>query len=118
MLGVLAFQVSLGLFSVDIDEIEAGPLERFAHFDQGHFISKIHYWTFWVLVALIALHLAAIAFYALRRKDNLVGPMLSGRRAAPAPGAEAPAFAPAWRILPGLAIAVAAAWYVSHGLKF
>jgi len=32
----------------------------------------------WIIIALVVLHIAAIAFYWLRRRQNLVGPMLHG----------------------------------------
>jgi cytochrome b len=114
MLTVLATQIGLGLFSVDEDEVEAGPLARFVDFDTGRAIAHWHHKVFWVLVALVGLHLAAILVYALRRK-NLVGPMITGM-APIAPGAAAPVRAPAWRIAAAAVIAVGLAWFVSQGL--
>ena len=32
----------------------------------------------WIIVALVGLHLGAISFYWLKRRQNLVGPMLHG----------------------------------------
>ena len=32
----------------------------------------------WIIIALIVLHIGAIAFYWFRRRQNLVGPMLHG----------------------------------------
>ncbi len=87
MLSVLAVQIGLGLFSVDEDEVEAGPLAKFIDFDTGRAIAHLHHKVFWVLVALICLHLLAILVYALRRR-NLVGPMITG--AAPLPPGAAP----------------------------
>jgi cytochrome b len=116
MLLVLAGQVGLGLFSIDEDSIEAGPLSQFISFDTSRAIAHLHAQLFWVLVALIGLHIGAIAIYATRRK-NLVWPMITG--AAPlADGVETPILAPAWRILPVAASAAVVAWFVAHGLKF
>ncbi len=115
MLVVLAGQVGLGLFSVDEDSIEAGPLSKFVSFDTSRAIAHLHAQLFWVLVGLISLHVVAISFYALRRK-NLVGPMVSG--AAPLRAdVEARPLAPAWRALPVAAVAAAVAWFVARGLK-
>jgi cytochrome b len=114
MLTALAVQVGLGLFSVDEDEVEAGPLSKFVDFDTGRAIAHWHHKVFWVLVALIALHLGAIVVYAVRRK-NLVGPMITGV-ARLAPGAAAPVPAPAWRMLAAAAVALALAWFVARGL--
>lgn len=115
MLAVLAGQVGLGLFSVDEDSLEGGPLSNFVSFDTGRAIAHLHHRLFWVLVALIALHLAAIAVYAVRR-TNLVRPMITGV-ATLAPGVMAPPLAKAWRILPAAAVAFGTAWFVAHGLK-
>ncbi len=115
MLAALAAQLSLGLFSVDEDGIEAGPLAKLVSFDTGRAIARIHHLIFWVLLALIGLHLAAILFYALRRRD-LVTPMVTGLAPLP-PGAKAAAFAPLWRILPAAAAAAAIVWFIARGLR-
>jgi cytochrome b len=114
MLAVLTLQVGLGLFSINEDADEAGPLSKFVSFDTGRSIAHLHHTMFWVLFGLIGLHVIAVAVYAARRK-NLVGPMITGR-AALAPGAQPPVLAPAWRIAPAALIAVAVAWVVAHGL--
>ncbi len=78
LMGFLALQVGSGLLSDD--EIAAsGPLVKFAssvwvgnatfyHKEVGKLI----------LLALVALHLAAIAFYRLKKGEDLVRPMLTG----------------------------------------
>ena len=115
MLAALAVQLGLGLFSVDEDDLHEGPLTRFVDFDTGRAIAHWHHKVFWVLVALIAVHLAAILFYAVRRR-NLVGPMITGVGTV-APGAEVPALAPAWRIAAAALVAFAAAWIIAHGFR-
>jgi cytochrome b len=116
MLGVLAVQVGLGLFSVDEDGMEAGPLSKFVSFDTGRAIAHWHHLVFWGLVALIALHLAAVVVYALRRR-NLVAPMITGH-APLAPGLVAPAMASPRRMALAAAVAALVAWFVAHGLSF
>jgi cytochrome b len=115
MLAALTAQVGLGLFSVDEDDLEAGPLSRFVDFDTGRAVAHLHHKVFWVLVALIGVHLAAILVYALRRR-NLVGPMITGTGRL-APGAEVPALAPAWRMAAVALVALAVAWIIAHGLR-
>jgi cytochrome b len=104
MLALLASELTLGLFTVDVDGAQPGPLAKFISFDQGRAVAQWHQWAFNALLALIGLHLAAVVFYAVIKRDNLVGPMISGARRQA--GDVAPMTpAPWWR----LAVAVAAA---------
>jgi len=112
----LALQIGLGLFSIDEDGFEAGPLSKFISFDASRAVARIHHLTFYVLLALIAVHLAAVALYAVRGR-NLTGPMITGRTRL-APGVPPPRMAGAWRILPAALAAAALAWFVAHGLRF
>jgi cytochrome b len=80
LLGVMAAEIGLGLFCVDVDGLESGPLADRVSFHAGRAAAHWHTVLFNVLLALIALHLCAIAFYAIVRRDNLVGPMLTGRK--------------------------------------
>lgn len=82
MVLALTVQVTLGLFSIDEDGFEAGPLAGLVSFDQARFAAHTHELVFNILLGLIALHLAAVAVYAARG-SNLVGPMLTGRAKAP-----------------------------------
>ena len=77
LLAVLLAQVASGL--VSDDEISnAGPLTRFASTASvnlaTHYHSNIGKW---IVLALVVLHIGAIVFY-LRRKQNLIKPMLHG----------------------------------------
>jgi cytochrome b len=116
LLTVLALQIGLGLFAVDEDAIEAGPLSKFVSFDTGRAITHWHHQIFWVLVALITVHLVAILVYALRRK-NLIGPMITGV-ARLSPSLTAPAFASRTRLIIAAAVAAGLTWFVAHGLSF
>jgi cytochrome b len=115
MLAALAVQVGLGLFSVDEDDLEAGPLSRFVDFDTGRALAHWHHKVFWVVIALIGVHLGAIVFYALRRR-NLIGPMITGVGRI-APGGQILPLAPAWRIAAAALVAFALTWVVAHGLR-
>jgi cytochrome b len=100
MLLALIAQVGLGLFSVDEDGFESGPLAKYVSFDTGRAAAGAHEIVFTILLGLIVLHLLAIGWYAAR-KQNLIGPMITGHGAI-AEGAEAPMMAPVWRLLIGL----------------
>jgi cytochrome b len=116
LLLMLGVQVGLGLFAVDEDGLDPSPLAKFVSFKVGRAVAELHHITFYVLLGLIALHLAALAVYAARG-HNLTAAMITGRRPAPS-GAPAARFAPIWVALPVAVIALAAAWFVSRGLKF
>ena len=78
MLLVLAVQVGTGL--VSDDEIAfTGPLNRFISTDAGLAATSYHRSVGqWLVIGLVLLHLAAIAWYGWRKRENLVRPMLAG----------------------------------------
>lgn len=108
MLALLLAQVATGL--VADDEIATtGPLNRFVATATGLAATAWHKgWGQWLILALVALHLGAIAFYRFGRGHNLVRPMLSGDKPA-APGAPASADGLGQRLLAALLFALCAA---------
>lgn len=105
MLLVLAVQIGLGLFAIDEDALYEGPLSHLVSYDTARMLEDWHETFFWILVGLIALHVAAILYYLFARRDNLVVPMITGRRAAgEVEAAMVPA--PLWRFLLSAAVAV------------
>ena len=74
MILALCTQVGLGLFAEDNDGLLAGPLSGWVDARTAERITDLHEIMFWVLVALIVLHVAAILFYAIARRRNLVTP--------------------------------------------
>jgi cytochrome b len=107
LIATLCSVVGFGLFAEDVDGIESGPLTRFVDFDTARTAARLHHLAFNVLLWLIGLHLLAIAFYALARRENLVGPMFTGRRSLPE-GSEKLKPAAVWRLAASLALAAAA----------
>lgn len=115
MLGALAVQVGLGLFASEDDGLYQGPLSHFVSYDTAEEIAEIHEAWFNVILALIGLHLAAILFYLLVKRDNLVGPMVTGGR--DGGEGEAPmAPAPAWRFLLAAGAALGLTLWIASGL--
>jgi cytochrome b len=115
LLATLVVQVATGLYAVDVDGVESGPLSDRVDFDTGRLFAKWHHWSFWLLELLVVLHLAAIVFYALYKRADLVRPMVTGRgRFERDPGL---AFAPLWRAALAAAVAGLAAWWVAKGLR-
>ncbi|HVE52608.1 MAG TPA: cytochrome b/b6 domain-containing protein [Ramlibacter sp.] len=87
MLVVLFAQVGTGL--VSDDEISfTGPLNRFVASSKGLAATWYHKQVGqWLIIALVVMHIAAIAWYVLRKRQALVRPMVAGDKelAAPAP---------------------------------
>jgi cytochrome b len=113
LLGLLLGQVVLGLFSVDVDGLESGPLSHWVTFETGRACARLHRLAFGVLKVFILLHIAAVVFYWIYRRDNLIRPMITGSRAwrhGPLPHIE---FAPRWQALIGVALAAVLVWYVA-----
>ncbi|MBS1177414.1 MAG: cytochrome [Proteobacteria bacterium] len=117
LLGVLALQVASGLVADD-DIANVGPLNRFV---SGALAGRATHWHKdygqWILLALVALHVAAILYYLLGKRRNLVRPMLVGDKALPA-GTPAAADGATNRLLALLLAALCAggvSWVASLG---
>ena len=80
LLLMLSIQVGTGLFAVDVDGLESGPLAVLVSFDTGREVAEIHEMNFDLLSILIGLHIAAILTYRFWLKDHLVAPMIGGSR--------------------------------------
>lgn len=113
LLGLMIAQVVIGLFTQDVDGIESGPLTYLVSYETADAARHWHGLLFNVLLGFIVLHLCAIAFYLLVKRDNLVGPMLTGRKRMAV--GEPPRFAPWWRVVVGAAISAGLAYWVSLG---
>ena len=77
LLGLLIAQVSTGLFSND-DIAFVGPLFDLVSKNLSNRLTGIHHLLSNLLIALVVLHVAAIAFYARVKKQSLVKPMITG----------------------------------------
>ncbi len=103
----LIAQVGLGLFASDTDGLYSGPLSPYVDYEVSKDAGDLHEDAFNILLILIGLHIAAILFYLVVKRINLIGPMLTGRRKAVniegPPSGIAPV--PVWRFLIGIALA-------------
>ena len=117
LLLLLLAQVSLGLFAVDVDGLESGPLSHLVSFEAGRACAEWHDTIFDVLVWVIGLHIAAVLFYVLFKKHNLITAMLHGYREYPERPASTVKFASAARVLIGAAAAAALAWWIARGFE-
>jgi cytochrome b len=82
-----AAQVGLGLVSTDEDGFNQGPLAHLVSLDVSDSARELHEVMFYVLLSLIALHVAAILFYRIAHRKRLVGAMITGTTVAE-PGVE------------------------------
>jgi cytochrome b len=78
LLGVL--QVGSGLFAND-DIAFQGPLAALVSSHWSDRAAGVHQKLSWLLIGAVALHLLAIAWYRWAHRNDLIGPMLHGRRA-------------------------------------
>lgn len=78
MLLALTVQAVSGLMTSDGLFLE-GPWVFAVGSEWSSVASAIHKWTWWLVCGLIALHLLAVAVYAVRGQ-NLVTPMITGKR--------------------------------------
>lgn len=107
---LLLGQIVLGLFSEDVDGLASGPLSYLVSYDTARWAADTHELLFDVLVVFIGLHIAAVLFYLLYKKHNLITPMITGR--GEIQNGEAPRIAPLWRALIGLLLAIGLVWGV------
>lgn len=114
LLATILVQIVSGLFAVDIDGLESGPLSDRISFDQGRVFSDVHDVSFTMLQILVVAHLLAILFYLVYKRQNLLGSMITGSRRGPGE-----AMRPGSRIVMILTAVIAAglAWFVSQGLR-
>jgi cytochrome b len=81
MLVLVGFQAATGLFATD-DIVWTGPYNGAVSEATAERLTSLHQLNFNIILAAVALHLMAIAFYFLVKKQNLVGAMVHGRKLA------------------------------------
>jgi cytochrome b len=106
LLAVIGFQAVSGLFTNDDIAFE-GPLARYVSGATSSLLTTLHRWNENTILALVALHVAAIVYYRVVRGRDLIGPMIVGD--APASGLYPPSRDDAALRLRALAIAAACA---------
>lgn len=79
MLAALAIQAGTGLFAND-DIFTEGPLFQWVSKGTSDWLTRIHLINRNILIGLVALHIGAIVFYLVAKRENLILPMLTGRK--------------------------------------
>ena len=108
LLAMVSLQALSGLFTTD-DIATDGPLAHLMATKTVSLLSSIHRIGFKALLALIGAHLAAVAFYRLIKRDDLITPMITGEKLVPALSAP-PRLRSPWLALAALVLAAAAVW--------
>lgn len=112
LLSVMLIQVSTGLFAGDPYDGATGPLNALVKVSTAAALTEWHEWFYWVILGFVALHLSAIMFYAGVKQNDLLGPMVSGRKLAE-PGVEGNDMTPWVRFIIAAAIAAGIALFVA-----
>jgi cytochrome b len=85
LLGIVTLQAVIGLFTVEHNDLTAGPLYRLVSEERQHALSVWHRWLFyWVILALVAVHVLANVWYGLAKKEPLITAMITGNKPAEA----------------------------------
>ena len=105
MLLVLLIQAGTGLFAND-DIATAGPLYKWVSKAASDRLTSIHHLNHDLIIILVAVHIAAVLFHLIYKKENLILPMITGIKQREGDFGEATARQPLW--LAGLVGAAAA----------
>ncbi|MDR0528218.1 MAG: cytochrome b/b6 domain-containing protein [Zoogloeaceae bacterium] len=79
LLTLALIQALTGLFATDEISVN-GPLYPLIAHDLALAVTGAHQKLAWIFCGVIALHVASIAFYKIVKKDNLLFPMLTGKK--------------------------------------
>ena len=82
LLFLLALQATTGLFSND-EEYYFGPLSDNVSPHTASILTGIHHVNFNILLGFIILHIVSVLFYLVYKRENLVRPMITGRKPDP-----------------------------------
>lgn len=79
ILGVLLLQVLTGLFAND-DIMVEGPFYAWVSKAASDLLTVIHLKSQYVVFVLIGLHVLAVLYYRVIRRDDIIRPMITGRK--------------------------------------
>lgn len=116
LLATLIVQVTTGLFGND-DIAFTGPLYPLVDKDTSDRAIAWHKTLVWVLAALVAVHLSAVAFYTRVKREPLVWAMLTGRRPATDDRVPPTRGGGILALLVALALACGTVWLAAGGLN-
>ncbi|QTR47028.1 cytochrome b/b6 domain-containing protein [Thiothrix litoralis] len=116
LLLIVVFQGVTGLFATD-DIMTEGPLIGLVSGSTADTLTTIHHLTFNIILLLVAVHVAAVLYYRVVKRTNLIKAMVVGQADWPVTQSPPPAlaFKPAWLGLVVFAVIYAGVYF---GIKF
>ncbi|MGL4635540.1 MAG: cytochrome b/b6 domain-containing protein [Beijerinckiaceae bacterium] len=114
LLSALLIQGGLGLFSLEHNELVAGPLKRLIAHETSEKVTKLHVQGINVIFALVAMHITANVLYGWLKKDKLIKAMVTGEKPAEA-YEDAPEMTPVSNVTLRAAVCLGAAIVIVFG---
>jgi cytochrome b len=115
MLALLLWQAVSGLFGND-DIAFNGYLYTLVPKETSDWMTGWHKRGYWVIVALVVLHVSAIAFYHRVKKVDLVTPMITGKQRVADPGVQIPRGGGWLAFVLASVVSIAVAWTIGSGI--
>ncbi|WP_295402465.1 cytochrome b/b6 domain-containing protein [uncultured Thiocystis sp.] len=115
LLGLLLLQTLSGLMADD-DIAFKGPLAALVSTATSAWLTGLHRQAVWILGSLVALHVGVVLFYTFARRDNLILPMLHGRKAVDNPAARSAVGGGPLALILAVALAALTVWVADGGL--
>jgi cytochrome b len=113
MLLMVGAQAVTGLFLIDNTDIFSAPYHPAVAEETSRKMMSFHHINFEVLQWVVLLHVVAIFFYLFYKRQNLLGPMFSGRKPGElVPPAEAIQGSQLWKALILVLVAAGIVWLV------
>ena len=75
----IALQIGTGLFAND-DIMTEGPLYKWVSKGTSDFLTTLHSYNYYVLLALVSLHVAAVLFHLVYKSENLFPSIVTGNK--------------------------------------
>lgn len=82
LLAAVFMQAVLGLYTLEHNDITAGPLNRTISEDVSKLVGWLHVRGLNIIMVLVGLHILANSFYQIFKKDPLITAMVTGRKPA------------------------------------
>ncbi|BAL22395.1 cytochrome b/b6 domain-containing protein [Azoarcus sp. KH32C] len=115
LLSLMAGQALAGAFAND-DIAFYGPLYHAVSAELSVALTGLHRKAEWIVYALVALHVGAVMFHTHVKKDNLIAPMITGRKTVADPAIASAQGGGFVALILALVLAALVVWLVSGGL--